>query len=560
MTDGNGLIREESLTAIPLMLEIAAQPLTDEMEQRPLRIKRGEEHSTVRPETESAGHLYHYVTIGELIDRMPNIEGWEEEKLPAYHFPERSIAGISIEEMDSRHIIEVCPFRAWSLLLHHQRDYSLINAYNQGLMAVLVYADLLKTGDDENKKGIGSISHFFTTQLLDLSHIPNRIEDNQFEPIVYDVPFKDRYTHVEFIDTEDNLDTQMFYVANKTELIISWRGTASGTDVLTDLKFKPRWLSENDFVSKGKVHSVFWNAFMEVNHKTALFDVDNDKQEMPVLNGIKELALGKKLFICGHSLGGTLAFLHSSQLRYYNPCLYTYGMPRVFTYSAIEEIGNFIHYRHVNKNDPVPRLPFEKDMDNYSFKLGLDNLGYSSEIKSTIMPSELDSLYKTKSEELYLHHGRVIHFHDMHHIEPASANKINFIAVGNLKRDIFNFYSAPHLLPYNESSLYYYPDNAQPRNAHGITPLAHLSGNHIQRIKNKIIELCIPKQNRIHKEHMNDFKKKKDGDNMRIGKHSLSYPYFIKLEKELEKCLFSNKKSEVEQRAINIYTHHVKIK
>ncbi|WP_250848317.1 lipase family protein, partial [Escherichia coli] len=33
----------------------------------------------------------------------------------------------------------------------------------------------------------------------------------------------------------------------------------------------------------------------------------------------------KNLYICGHSLGGALALLHSSELRDNNPLLYTYG-------------------------------------------------------------------------------------------------------------------------------------------------------------------------------------------------------------------------------------------
>lgn len=64
----------------------------------------------------------------------------------------------------------------------------------------------------------------------------------------------------------------------------------------------------------------------------------------------------KELFICGHSLGGAMATIAASRLPETRG-LYTYGSPRV----GSRKFGRTIkctHYRHVNNNDIVPKVPF----------------------------------------------------------------------------------------------------------------------------------------------------------------------------------------------------------
>ncbi|MFL3084749.1 lipase family protein, partial [Providencia stuartii] len=82
----------------------------------------------------------------------------------------------------------------------------------------------------------------------------------------------------------------------------------------------------------------------------------------------------KNLYICGHSLGGALALLHSSELRDNNPLLYTYGSPRVFTGSGVNALASIIHFRHVNDADTVTSVPFDTNMDNWLFNV-YDPLG-----------------------------------------------------------------------------------------------------------------------------------------------------------------------------------------
>ncbi|MDE1480692.1 lipase family protein [Xenorhabdus bovienii] len=449
VTNGEGLLREENLPPTPVRLWIDAQKLADEMELRPLRTVRGSLGSKVKPKARTQGHFYRYIKIGDLCDKAPQIDNWNnKEELPKYHFPDNKFFGFKAAFVDARWILEVCPFRAWVLLLHHQKEYSLVNAYNQGLMSVLAYANATDNGDKDTKEYSGSVFHFFKEQLLDLSRLPNRIEQKDFRPIVYDAPFRERYITVEFIDTDDNLDTQMFYVVNNKELIISWRGTESKTDIFTtDLNFKPVKLP-SDFIGKGRVHEGFWKAFWTgVERKTT--------ENNSLFKEIKELTEDRKIFICGHSLGGALALIHSAQLKKYNPCLYTYGMPRVFTYNAIMEIQDIIHYRHINRNDLVPGVPFEKDMNNYYFENGWDPMGYAIEALSlpqsaivtsmspltagltpvAMITSRLD---KIKTNDLFLHQGEIVHLYKGEIVYGSTANIISPLHSHNKCNTVIN--------------------------------------------------------------------------------------------------------------------------
>ncbi|WP_391529120.1 lipase family protein [Photorhabdus akhurstii] len=399
-TDGFGVLREEDLSAHPVTLYIHAQSLADEMEQRPLREKRGEEFSVVKPKAEAEGYQYRYVTIGQISDGLPVIQGWDPKDIPPpYHFPDPEPKGLYSRPLNCRHVLEVCPFRAWVLLLHHQKEYSIVNAYNQCLMSVLAYAD-----GDVNVAG--SVKHFFNRQMVDVSKLPYKVETLSATPVVYDVPFSERYIQVEFIDSKagDNKqgDTQLFYAASKNDVIVSWRGTASKDDILTDATYQPLGLGCdekalcNGFIHSGKVHKGFWEAFSLV----AKLRVPSDTTQ-EVFSDINDLAKSRRLFICGHSLGGALALLHCAQLKAHNPCFYSYGMPRVLTVSAIRELADITHYRHVNEDDPIPSLPPEKNLDNWLYNCW-GPLGY--------LFSPIELLDFTKSGEIFLHHGKIVHF------------------------------------------------------------------------------------------------------------------------------------------------------
>lgn len=386
VTDSQGLVRFEDLYWIAVDVKTDGQQLADIMEQRPLGIRRNPNsqpvsNSIFRPETRTAnwrsnvqdeagaaGYTHHYVTIGELCDRMPQIEGWDEPELPTFHFPPgRTLKGIEVtrEALEQRHVIEICPFRAWVLALNDTKDYDLANGLNLGIMADLAYS-----AEKENK----TVDYFFRKKCLDLSCIPQFAEyPSYFHTLAVDVPFSDRYLTPMYLSTKDSEepegDTRLFTVECGTHVLVAWCGTDSLLNGLTDASFGPkRCLPE--LAGTGNVHGGFLEAYELAKRK---FD-----RELNAVNTV--LKKQKSLFICGHSLGGALALLYAAEMKASHPVLYTYGMPRTFTRMAMPSLENITHYRHVNDNDTVTQVPLEMDMDSLFYQtlgsLG-DKLGFN---------------------------------------------------------------------------------------------------------------------------------------------------------------------------------------
>jgi hypothetical protein len=91
-------------------------------------------------------------------------------------------------------------------------------------------------------------------------------------------------------------------------------------------------------------------------------DITELKKFSKEVSKFEQLAGERELFICGHSLGGALALIHSVKLKNVNPVLHTYGMPRTFTRDAVMQLSEITHYRHVNDNDPIPAVPAEANL------------------------------------------------------------------------------------------------------------------------------------------------------------------------------------------------------
>ncbi|XUA17684.1 lipase family protein [Citrobacter sp. OP27] len=399
-SDADGLIHIDMPHGLELKLTLDSNLLTKEMETRSLRVGRDPiKDSTVRPKAEKNGYVWHYAVVGELCHEQPDLQLRDGEELPLFHFPmSSSFQGVKVRtnELEKRHVIEICPFRAWELVLHHQNDYSMANAINLGLASDLAYDD------------IDIITKYFINKCQDLSTIPSRkIGQSTINALVVDVPYSDRYAAPVGFDSakaeEPEGDTQFYYVYNKNKIVIAWRGTASLTDGLTDASFRP---VESDscniksectsLVPMGKVHTGFWAGYTLIER---MFEEQ-----------LRELArqiLGKDLFICGHSLGGSLALIHSARLKNRNPLLYTYGMPRTFTKNAVDALSSITHYRHVNDQDPVPSVPPEADLDNHLYKLW-GPLGTTLGFLWSVV--ELTAWQVVEWGDCFWHHGNTVVF------------------------------------------------------------------------------------------------------------------------------------------------------
>ncbi|MCK6186950.1 lipase family protein [Pseudomonas sp. EYE_354] len=428
-SDAQGVIRIDGLHPLPITLLIEANPLAELLQTRRLRAERAEPprpgvgertplygpqrsgFSPIEKKALAAGHQYHYLRIGQLCDEAPDFAPplADSKGLPAYHFPDGKFQGFTVSggELERRHVLEVCPFRAWSLVLHHQSEYSLANAYNLGLMSILAYSSLPESEP-------GSVKELFEQQCLDLSRTPRVLDNGQAWPcLVSDVPFNDRYVKVEPLDTAKadppEGHTQLFYAISASQVLVAWRGTEMDglADLSTDATFrpvKPQVLAAcepkvpcADLTPVGSVHMGFRDAY-EVARKIFAKDLG---EAIPLETRDKEL------FICGHSLGGALGLVHAASLKSQNPLLYTYGMPRTFTLHAVQFLGDLWHFRHVNDTDLIPRVPPEAALDNYLYDV-YGPMGTLMGLTWSVRQAALGSIFK--HEDPFSHHGEIAMF------------------------------------------------------------------------------------------------------------------------------------------------------
>lgn len=145
------------------------------------------------------------------------------------------------------------------------------------------------------------------------------------------------YTGHTFFD--DN-GAQVHVVWNDDDIVLCFRGTEP--DEFSDIKADLNALPDRG-QSGGWVH----NGFQEEVNK--VWD--------EVTRVLEKHGEGRNLYITGHSLGGAMATIAASRLKLQAKALYTYGSPRVGTRSFVKSF-TVPHYRHVNNNDIVPKVPF----------------------------------------------------------------------------------------------------------------------------------------------------------------------------------------------------------
>lgn len=549
VTDSEGILRIDDLLHPDLTLFVEAQALVDEMEQRPLSIKRTYSYSMkMSPVTvdNKTNNICYYVVVGQLCDKAPIIPGWDSKELPAFHFPNPDFSGLTISNMyfNSRVIVKVCPFRAWNILLHHTKDYSIVNAFNLGLLAEFVYSDKEK------------VLSFFNDQCQDLSKVPNML----YETISVDVPFRERYVNPVFLDTTEGDSgeggTQLFFVSNLTKLIVGWRGTEPDklADLSADGTFRP--VPCPDIVPAGHCHKGFLDAFNLVGKKFS----DQFKQ-------IQSLSNGRELFIAGHSLGGALTLIHATVLRDYQPLIYTYGMPRVFTASTIKDIKNITHYRHVNDSDSVTSVPPELELDNKLYDLW-GSYGVVYGFIGSVWAMEIQGA-GIKFGDPYWHHGSTVCFFKAEQsivkyskrIMPLIGMDVSspYMSIREISFDKCKLYLVPELNEQMfcttaeeqnkfvkclspESLRHYFPRNTNPVLDSWTNPANHsMSNKYMPFINNELIELVDHERQMVRKLIRERFSRTVDNASKSIENTSKNEvernKIFLSLQKMLPKTL-----------------------
>lgn len=236
------------------------------------------------------------------------------------------------------------------------------NTLNLAAFSSLAYASLEFSGADTEG---GSISDFFDRLGRGLARswdeptpITRRIGQPSLEltadtlPVemyLERVPYGKGYLleNIQFFYDKD-ADAEGFAACDAETAIFAFRGTSSLQDVLTDISIS----AKKDNIIPGNLHTGFLDSINALKEQVIDYCTKNNISE-------------KKIFVCGHSLGGAMATLMSFILQKKSGkhiILYTYGSPRAGDEAFVRAMlkSSIVHYRVVNHNDVVPRVPFNK--------------------------------------------------------------------------------------------------------------------------------------------------------------------------------------------------------
>ncbi len=141
----------------------------------------------------------------------------------------------------------------------------------------------------------------------------------------------------------ENDGAQVHIISNKADIVLCFRGTEPSE--FSDIKADLNALPDKADNGHGLVHNGFQTEVEKI-WETIITSLGKMKTD------------GKHLYITGHSLGGAMATIAASRMATTCDALYTYGSPRAGTRKFVKSFNHIPHYRHVNNNDIVPKVPF----------------------------------------------------------------------------------------------------------------------------------------------------------------------------------------------------------
>lgn len=136
---------------------------------------------------------------------------------------------------------------------------------------------------------------------------------------------------------------QCHVISNDGYLVLAFRGTEvkEFSDIKADLKVR----STNNNFGKGRVHRGF--------------NAEVDKLWDDLRKYVRDNLTNQKLVVTGHSLGASMGVIFTARIQYSFKVdsLWTYGCPRAGNQKFVDSVKT-THYRFVNNNDDVPKVPF----------------------------------------------------------------------------------------------------------------------------------------------------------------------------------------------------------
>jgi hypothetical protein len=145
----------------------------------------------------------------------------------------------------------------------------------------------------------------------------------------------------------ENTDTVAFLATGPNHVVISFRGTSSLENLITDLTFS----KVDSPYGRGKIHRGFMKAYASV--------------QIALNSAVDDLGQGHVLFVTGHSLGAALAQLAAYDLAAKGndvAAVYVFGSPRVGNKDFASAYNQRLEDRtflHINNKDLVTRVPPE---------------------------------------------------------------------------------------------------------------------------------------------------------------------------------------------------------
>ncbi|RDU83527.1 hypothetical protein CGZ76_15150 [Aeromonas veronii] len=187
-------------------------------------------------------------------------------------------------------------------------------------------------------------------------------------------------------------------------------------------------------------------------------------------------------------LGGALALLHAARLKASRPLLYTYGMPRTLTESALRDF-TFPHFRHRNESDEVTSVPPGRGFDHPGANIVLFGKVFS--VLALGLPDK----------DPYGHHGKLVHFDytDTHYWVGAGKQRKKVLLPGQTKLLVI-----PHLAVEGKASMdaqakaalvNAYPPGDNPSHGGGANIHSHPSGEYAAYLQKRVLGLLDKRHN-----------------------------------------------------------------
>ncbi|MDR2744089.1 MAG: lipase family protein [Desulfovibrio sp.] len=273
------------------------------------------------------------------------------------------------------------------------------NALNLASLAALAYADF----EWNSKESLnGSIYDFFHKLAYswqkNAADAPQPVRGLQADTVnsalfLEERPFLEGYplADLKFFYNQ-KVDAQGFAASDKDTVVIGLRGTSDINDWMTNANFSLTPYTEV-LPPPARVHAGFRDAAEVLSADIERYCDEHN-------------AAAKTIYVCGHSLGGAMATLIALALHnIYNKriILYTFGCPRVGNMDFVRVMlgRDIVHYRFVNHNDPVTRVP-ENTPEITAVKAMLESS----------LPGKLLLLRGDFTPFVYLHHGNFCHIEE----------------------------------------------------------------------------------------------------------------------------------------------------